>query len=145
MTLSVVAYHLCDGGNRSNRCGGDAVDIDIVLNFSVGVLLRAVSGDVTGLAALVAGLAGSVQGATIGGGAVARDVAELAAGIALHGLSLAVAGKVVGTTALVAGSRARATEAATPEATGVAAAAHGGSTAHRANRVGASALYHVSR
>ena len=68
----------------------------------------------TGLAALVAGLASSVERATIGGSAVARDVAELAASVALHGLGLAVAGKVVGATALVASSRTRAAaEAAT--------------------------------
>ncbi|KAH7030710.1 uncharacterized protein B0I36DRAFT_113135 [Microdochium trichocladiopsis] len=73
-----------------------------------GSLLGAVAGDVTSLAALVAGLASSVQRTAVGSSAVAGDVAELAASIALHGLSLAVARKVVGTTALVAGGGTRA-------------------------------------
>lgn len=84
-----------------------------------------------GLAALVAGLSGRVEGTAVGGGAVARDVTELAAGVALHGLSLAITGEVVGATALVAGSRARATsEAAAGEAASVAATAHGSTTTH---------------
>jgi len=55
------------------------------------------------LAAAITGLAGGVEGTAVGGGAVAGDVAELAAGVALHGLSLAVAREVVGAAALVAG------------------------------------------
>lgn len=100
----------------------------------------------TSLTAAVASLAGSVEGAAVGGSAVARDVAELAAGVALHGLSLAVAGKVVGATALVAGSRARAAGEATTGEAAVAATAHGGTAAHgtRANGVGASALVSMS-
>jgi hypothetical protein len=98
---------------------------------------------VAGLAALVAGLAGGVERTTVGGGAVARNVAKLAAGIALHGLSLAVTGKVVGATALVASRRARAASEAATTAKGarVAATAHGSATAHRAgvHGVGASA------
>jgi hypothetical protein len=43
-------------------------------------------------------------------------VAELAAGVALHGLSLAVASEVVGTAALVAGGGARITLESTAEA-----------------------------
>jgi len=59
-------------------------------------------------------------------------VAELAAGIALHGLGLAVARKVVGTTALVAGGRARATtKSAAAAAVATEAATHRRSaTAH---------------
>ena len=51
--------------------------------------------------------------ATAAHGAVTGDVAELSAGVALHSLSLAVAGEVVGTTALVAsrGAAALASEA----------------------------------
>lgn len=64
---------------------------------------RAVARDVASLGALVANLAGGAERAAVGRGAVTRDVAELAAGVALHGLSLAVAGEVVGATALVAG------------------------------------------
>lgn len=99
-----------------------------------------------GLTALVASLASGVEGTAVGGGAVAGDVAELAAGVALHGLSLAITGKVVGATALVAGGGTRAAgEAATGEAA-VTATAHGGTTAHgtRADRVGAGTLEHVS-
>jgi hypothetical protein len=98
---------------------------------------------VAGLAALVAGLAGGVERTTVGGGAVARNVAKLAAGIALHGLSLAVTGEVVGATALVASRRARAASEAATTAKGarVATTAHGSATTHRAgvHGVGASA------
>lgn len=84
-----------------------------------------------GLAALVAGLAGSVQGAAVGGGAIPGDVTKLATGIALHGLGLAIAGKVVGATALVASSRARAVGKTTAAvAANEAATAHGSTTAH---------------
>lgn len=98
----------------------------------------AVLADMAGLAAFIAGLAGSVEGATVGGGAVAGDVAlygirpvscvvqpqthQLATGITLHGLSLAIACVVVGATALVAGcsavggNRAEATTKAATEA-----------------------------
>ena len=58
---------------------------------------------------------------------------ELAARIALHGLSLAIAGEVVGSTALVAGGRARAASEATPKTTSsLVSAARGsaGTTAH---------------
>lgn len=82
-----------------------------------------------GLTTLVAGLTRSVQRAAIGGGTISRDVAELAAGIALHGLCLAIAGKVVRATALVAGSRSGATgESSTGRETSVATTGDGGST-----------------
>jgi len=71
---------------------------------------------VTGLAALVANLALlRVDRAAVGRSAIPRDVSKLAASIALHGLSLAVAGKVVRSAALVAGSRTRHTGIATTE------------------------------
>lgn len=95
-----------------------------------------------GLTTLVAGLSSGVERATVGSGAVSGDMAELAAGVALHSLSLAITGKVVGTTALVASGRARATsEATTAVATGEATTAHRSTTAHgaRTDRVGASA------
>ena len=94
------------------------------------------------LATLVAGLASSVQRSAVGGRAVARNVSELAAGVALHGLSLAVAGKVVGATALVAGSSPRTGKTATAaEAASESPATNrGASTAHvDAGRVGACA------
>jgi hypothetical protein len=95
---------------------------------------------VTGLTTLVAGLASGVEGTAVRGGAVARNVTQLAAGIALHSLRLAVTGKVIGATALVAGSGTGTTaEATSAVAAGKTAAAHGGATAHsRTDRVGAS-------
>lgn len=66
-----------------------------------------------GLAALVAGLASSVERAAIWSGTVTADVAELAACEALQGLGLAVSGEVVALTALVAGGWARALESST--------------------------------
>lgn len=100
------------------------------------------------LTALVAGLASGVERATVGSSAVSGDVTELAAGVALHSLSLAVTSKVVGTTALVASGRARTTgKAASAVATGEATTAHRSTAAHgaRANGVRASALsYKVS-
>lgn len=67
------------------------------------------------LAAAVAGLTRGVEWAAVGGRAVAGDVAQLAASIALHSLSLAVACKVVRSTALVASGRTASSES-TPEA-----------------------------
>ena len=66
---------------------------------------------------------------------------QLAACIALHSLSLAITGEVVGATALVACSRARATgKAATAETTTETATAHRSTAAHGTDRVGASTL-----
>lgn len=141
--------HRGDGSDGSNGGGGHASQVDDLrgnlapgVRVGDGVLLSAVPRDVASLATLVAGLSSSVERTAIGGGAVARDVTQLAAGVALHGLSLAVAGKVVRTTALVAGGgTGTASEATTAVATGVAATAHGGATAHRGtDGVGASAL-----
>lgn len=138
------------GGDGSNGGGSDVGQVNFVVNLGGdGGLLGAIARDVASLTTLIAGLAGSVERASVGSGAIAGDVAELAAGIALHGLSLAITGKVVGATALVAGSRARATsEAATAtEVTGVAATAHGGTATHGSgtNGVRASTLRRISR
>lgn len=57
----------------------------------------------SGLTALVAGLASSAEWSAIWRSAVTANVAELAAGEALQSLSLAVSGEVVALTALVAG------------------------------------------
>ena len=80
--------------------------------------LRAVSADVTRLTTSVAGLPGRARVA-VGGRAVARNVTELAACVALHRLSLAIACEMVGTAAFVAGCGAvgRNTGEATPEPT----------------------------
>lgn len=72
--------------------------------------LWAVARDMTSLSTLVTGLACSVERTAIWCGAVTADVTELAAREALQCLSLAVAGKVVALTALVAGGWARALE-----------------------------------
>jgi len=90
---------------------------------------------VTGLAAAVASLTGSVQWATVGSSAVAGDVAKFAAGVALHGLGLAITGKVVGSTALVAGGRASAASEAATETSSVSATGSTGAATH--SRVGA--------
>lgn len=58
--------------------------------------LRAIARDVAKGSTAVAGLSSSVQGAAVRGGAIARDVAVLSAGIALHGLSLAIPSIVIG-------------------------------------------------
>lgn len=133
---------LSHGGNRGNRGGRDVAHVNLGRDLAGGVLLRAVTRDVTGLAALVASLASSVKRAAVGSSAVPGDVAELATGVALHGLGLAVTGKVVGATALVASSgTGAASETTTAVTTGKAAAAHGGTTAKsRTDRVGAGAL-----
>ena len=95
-------------------------------------LLGAVTGDVASLAALVARLAGRVEGTTIRSGAIPGDVAELTAGVALHGLSLTVASEVVGATALVASSSTGTGKATTAEARAAVATAHNrAATAHR--------------
>jgi hypothetical protein len=128
-------------GDGSDGCG-DSVDIDLGVDLAGGVLLRAVAGDVASLTALVASLASRVERATVGSSAVAGDVAELAAGVALHGLSLAITSEVVGAAALVAGGRARAAgESATAAKATVAAAGNGSTATHGtgADRVGAGA------
>ena len=136
-----------NGGGSDNVAGinrdlgdrhlGGAVDVGAGVVVGL-VLLRAVARDVAGLAALVAGLAGGVERAAVGGGAVTRDVTQLAAGVALHGLSLAVTGEVVGAAALVASGGARATgdEATAAAVAAVAATGHHGDAAAEASSVG---------
>jgi hypothetical protein len=84
----------------------------------------------TSLATLVARLTDRVQGTTVGGGAVAGDMAQLATSIALHCLSLAVPSKVIRPTALIAGRMARTTGKATPPKPAETAAADGSTAAH---------------
>lgn len=132
-------------GNGSHGGSGDVVKVHnlvAVVDLGVGGLLGAIARDVASLAALVAGLASSVQGAAVGSSAIPGDVAELAASIALHGLSLAIASEVVGATALVASSGTRTVgEASTTIAADEATTAHRSTTAHtRVAGVGASTL-----
>lgn len=65
------------------------------------------------LATPVAGLASSVKRTAVRGRAVTGDVTELAAGVALHGLSLAVTSEVVRAAALVAAGSAATSETTT--------------------------------
>lgn len=82
---------------------GRSIDIHSPADWSSVLGLWAVAGDVSGLTALVAGLASSAEWSTVWRSAVAGNVTELAAGEALQGLGLAVSGEVVALTALVAG------------------------------------------
>lgn len=97
------------GSYRSNsgRNGSSAVAVDLSLG--------AVARDVAGFTTAVAGLTRGVERAAVRGRAIAGDVTKLAAGVALHGLSLAVAGEMVRSAALVASGRTAASES-TPEA-----------------------------
>lgn len=96
----------------------------------------------TSLTALVAGLAGGVERATVGSGAVSRNMAELAASIALHRLRLAITSEVVWATALVTSSRARAAcESTASISSAISTTANWSTTAEAdGRRVGASAL-----
>lgn len=103
----------------------------------------------TRLATLVAGLARGIQRTAVGSSAVARNVTQLATGIALHGLRLAVTGVVVGTTAFVAGgstvggnSVVEATAEATTEAW--AARTAGARSSHARGRAVASDVAHLT-
>jgi hypothetical protein len=106
------------GSLSGKRGSSDSIGSSNRCRLAIGlILLVAFTGDMAGLATAVASLASSVERASIGSSALARNVSKLTTSVTLHGLSLAVAGKVVRTTALVASSRARATSETTAEAT----------------------------
>ena len=86
----------------------------------IGLSLRAVSADMSGLLASVASLTRRVQWPAVWSSAVSADMSELAAGVALHGLSLAIASKMVGSAALVARCRAVCSGEATAKSASVA-------------------------
>lgn len=135
---------LSHGGNGSNRGSGNVAQVDLRGDLATrGGLLGAVSRDVASLSALVAGLASSVKRTSVRSSAVTRDVAKLSARVALHSLGLAISGKVVGTTALVASSgTGSTTETTSAVATGESTTGHGAATAHGGtDGVGASTLY----
>lgn len=149
-TRRVADVELCHRGNGGDGGGGgggdrDATNVNFGGHLAVGVLPRAVTGDVTSLTASIAGLARRVQGAAVGRGAVAGNMAQLATGVALHGLGLAVTGEVVGAAALVAGGRTGAASepTASSEAASEAATSHGsahwGDTAAHGTRASARA------
>ena len=124
---------LRDRGNRSRgrRDALVAVQVHLLLELAVAViLLGAVARDVAGLAALVAALACRTERAAAGSRAIAGDVAQLATGIAFHGLRLAVAGIMVGTAALVAGCRTRAAGKASTAVASKASTTNGSAAAH---------------
>lgn len=136
-----------NGGSSETRASVVNVQV-ILLDLAVGVgLVGAVARDVAGLAALVAGLAGSVERAAVRSRAIAGDVAELAASVALHGLSLAVACEMVGSAALVAGSGTSTANEATTAETAETATANGDATlGHTASGgVGAGALWEENK
>lgn len=138
--------YLCHWGNRGTRddTGSGVTVVDIWRGHTTDVLLRTVAGNVTGFATSITSLASSVQRTAVRGGTVARNVAELATGVALHGLRLAVTSKVVGTTTLIAGGRTGTANKSTSSAhtADEATTAHGSTTTHsaRAGGVRASAL-----
>lgn len=97
-------------GRRRDDIGGCKSAIGI--NSFV---LRAITRNMASLATPIAGLSSSTQRAAIRGIAVATNMTELTTGIALHCLSLAVSGKMIGTSTLIAGSRACPTETTATE------------------------------
>jgi hypothetical protein len=103
------------GGKRS---GSDCIGSSNRCRLAIGlILLVAFTADMAGLATAIASLASSVEGASIGSSTLAGNVTKLTTSVTLHGLGLAIAGKVVRTTTLVASSRARTTSETTAEAT----------------------------
>lgn len=93
------------------------------------------------LTALVASLASSAEGASIGSRAVPGDVTKLAASVTLHGLGLAVPGEVVRSTALVASCRTGNTAKSTASTEAESTSANRSSTTDtNTGGVGASAL-----
>jgi len=76
--------------------------ISVHCGSTFGLGLRAIAADMSGFTASIAGLTSLVQRSTVWSLAVTADVSELATSIALHGLGLAIASKMVGPTALVA-------------------------------------------
>lgn len=147
--VTFLESYLSCWSDWSSNGSGDSIDVNLGgVDFRRDcrlLLHRAVARDVASLATAVASLARSAQGTSVGSGAILRDVTELAASITLHSLRLAVPSKVVGTTALIAGSRTR---AAGESSTAVAEATStdGASTTEPSSaRIGAVALRRVSR
>ena len=127
----MTAVQLCHRRGRRRSSSSSAIAIN-------GSFRSAILGDVTSLATAVAGLASSVEGAAIGSGTVARDVSQLAAGIALHGLRLAVTSIVVRSSALVA-SRWTSTSSKSTTESSIPATRNASSTARARVGVGARA------
>lgn len=92
--------------NWCNRGGNTKVSSFPKITVS---LLRAVSANMSSLAALVACLPSGVERATVWSSAITRNVSEFSASITFLGLCLAISSKVVWTAALITCSRARST------------------------------------
>lgn len=140
--LQALCNHspLSSRGNRSGnwrRNGGHGGQVDRRGDgLGVGLLVRAVSRDVTRLVAGVASLAGGAERTSPGRLTFLGDVTELAARVALHSLRLAVAGKVIGPAALVTGGTGPASvEAAASEPTTEAPSAGMGPTGKSSARL----------
>ncbi len=133
-----------DGSGRRNGrgscwlgwCGSES-------SVAVDLGLGAFPGYVPGFAAPVAGFAGRVERAAVRCGAVARYVAKLAAGIALHRLCLAVTRVMVRPSAFVAGGRSCPSSVSAAEAS-ISTAVEAGATTRSRARTRASSLSEVS-
>lgn len=131
-----------DRGRDRSRDPSSSGQINLrSVNLSGGLLAGAIPRDVASLAALVASLASSAERTSVGSRAVPRDMTELATSVTLHGLCLAVASKVVRTTALVACGRAGTSTIPATAVTTETTPADGASTTHtNASGVRASTL-----
>jgi len=139
-THNVVGFALlrhsggrCSGRNRSRRCRGRGSVAIAVHNG----LRRAIFRNMASLAATITSLAGRVQWTTVRSSAVARDVSEFTAGIAFHGLGLAITSVVVRASTLVAGGRTSPTTKSTTESTSITAARNTSATPSTCTGVGA--------
>lgn len=93
---------ICGGGGGGSGGGGGGGTGVVIAGSRI---LGAVSADVPSLTATIASFPSGVQWSTVRGSAIAANVAQLPAGIALHSLSLAIPSVVARSTALVASSR----------------------------------------
>lgn len=117
-----------DGCSNWSR---NSVQVDIGGDgLSNSVLVRAVPRNMSSLVASVASLARRVERAASRRSALLTNMTQLSASIALHGLRLAVASKMVRPTALIASRGATRLESAAAEATLESATAHGSATAN---------------
>lgn len=139
---------LSDRCDRSGDWRRNGAQVDIRGDgLGDNVLVGAVPRNVAGLVASVASFASRVKRASTWRSALFGDVTKLATGVALHGLCLAVTGKVVGATTLVASrSTACLESAASAEASLEATSADGSSTTGtNSSRALAVALSYISR
>lgn len=129
------------GGSRGSRSSSrDSSGSSSITggSGSVGLCIGwTVTADVTSLRALIADLTSGTERSTVRSSAVTRDVTQFPTGVALHSLSLAITGKVVGTTALVASGSTGVTTEVTAESRLEVTARTRGSSSAGGSRVGA--------